>query len=182
MICIGIDNLPGEKWKPIPGYGGRYLISNKGRVYSVPRNDSLNRAQGGKLISPDGDRYARVRLYKDGEAKRYLVHRLVAISFIGMPEDRSKDEINHVDGNAFNNDVENLEWCTRKQNMRHAYDNGGVGPVGEINGMAKLTEKEVLEIREKHDRGRKQYKLAEEYGISQGYVSEIVNRKKWAWL
>lgn len=60
----------------------------------------------------------QVRLYKDTNSKDYKVHRLVAKAFISNIE--HKPEINHIDGNKQNNRVDNLEWCTRKENEQHA--------------------------------------------------------------
>ena len=59
-------------------------------------------------------------LGKHGKGKRYKVHRLVAITFVENPN--SFTEVNHKDGNKLNNTVNNLEWCTRSQNVKHSYD------------------------------------------------------------
>lgn len=60
-----------------------------------------------------------VNLSKDRIQKWYLVHRLKAIVFI--PNIENKEQVNHIDGNKSNNDLSNLEWVTRSENMRHAY-------------------------------------------------------------
>lgn len=102
-----------EEWRDVVGYEGLYKISNKGNVRS--KNKQLNPT---KLSTG----YLQVALYKNGEHKKFGVHRLVALSFIDNPCDFP--EVNHKDGNKANNDVDNLEWCTRKQNARHAWNNG----------------------------------------------------------
>lgn len=69
--------------------------------------------------------YKTVSIIKDGNHKTLLVHRIVASTFI-YPADKSLD-INHIDGIKDNNKVSNLEWCTRKENMVHAFAHGLVG-------------------------------------------------------
>lgn len=64
----------------------------------------------------------KVKLWKDGEMKTHLVSRLVATAFIPNPE--NKEEVNHKNGNPLDNSVENLEWVTRSENIRHAFKNG----------------------------------------------------------
>lgn len=66
--------------------------------------------------------YLSVEFIKDGKRKRFKVHRLVAMEFIPNPLNRT--EINHIDGNKSNNSVENLEWSTRSDNLKHAYATG----------------------------------------------------------
>lgn len=59
-------------------------------------------------------------MYKN-KRKNWILHRLLAIHFLPNPE--NKPEVNHIDGNKFNNDLSNLEWCTRAENLKHARDN-----------------------------------------------------------
>lgn len=63
-----------------------------------------------------------MRLTKDGKAKTFSVNRLVALMFV--PNDLGKPEVNHKDTNKLNNHASNLEWCTTKENIQHAYKNG----------------------------------------------------------
>lgn len=72
----------------------------------------------------------------------FKVHRLVAEAFI--PNPGRKPEVNHKDGNKANNRIENLEWCTNKENISHAIDYGLiVGKRGIDNCNAKLTMEQV---------------------------------------
>lgn len=98
-----------EKWLPIPESGGKYFVSSFGRV----RNNKK------RIIATSLDKrgYARVYLYCGKKKRTCTVHRLVAKSFIENP--CNKDQVNHIDGNKANNKVENLEWSTGKENMRH---------------------------------------------------------------
>lgn len=89
-----------------------YEVNNLGDV----RNKKTNRILKPQLNRTDG--YYRVAL----NGKRYYVHRLVADAF--FDGDHDKIDVNHIDGNRLNNKLYNLEWCTRKENIRHAYING----------------------------------------------------------
>ena len=104
-----------EIWKVIDG-APQYLISSFGRVKSLKRKEekilSERKVNGYKVV---GINFGKKR-------KQVKVHRLVAIAFIPNPE--QKDQINHIDGNKQNNNVTNLEWCTRQENMKHAFENG----------------------------------------------------------
>ena len=103
-----------ELWKDIPNYEGLYQISNLGNIMSIRRK---------RLIKSDRrkDGYIQVHLIKDKKMKNFLLHRLVAITFIENYNDY--EFINHIDGNKENNSLNNLEWCDRSYNILHAYDN-----------------------------------------------------------
>lgn len=100
-----------EIWKDVP-FDSNYKVSNYGRIFSKRTNKILK----GELTEKG---YIRVALT---EHKRYLVHCIVARTFIPNPE--NKPQVNHIDGNKQNNYVDNLEWCTQSENMRHALKTG----------------------------------------------------------
>jgi len=103
-----------EIWKDIKGYERKYQISNFGNVKSL--NYARQNIEKNLILRLDGKGYPFVTLGKgDGCQKR--VHRLVAGAFISNT--KNKPYINHKDGNPLNNFVENLEWCTPKENMIH---------------------------------------------------------------
>lgn len=102
-----------EEWRDIKGYEGLYLVSNLGRVYGIKRKNILHPG-----LTEKG--YLSVGLSKDGKGTSKKVHRLVAKAFLG----ESKLEVNHKDGDKTNNRVDNLEYCTRSQNIRHAIKEG----------------------------------------------------------
>lgn len=111
-----------EIWKDIEGYNGYHQISNYGRVKSCDRisnNRRGNYLKKSKILktSVDNDGYIHVTLCKNGERKTFTIHKLVATSFIENPFNLL--EINHKDENKANNNVENLEWCTRKYNLNY---------------------------------------------------------------
>lgn len=101
-----------EKWKKVEGYE-MYEVSTCGRV----RKNYLNGET--KYLKFDVIRggYLRCTLSKNGKTKRFIVHRLVAMSFIDNPN--NYPDINHIDNNRTNNHVENLEWCTPLLNAQH---------------------------------------------------------------
>lgn len=104
-----------EIWKDFPGYEGRYRVSTKGNVMSV------NYAHSGKpgILTPAKTvlGYLFVNLYKNGVCRQMFIHRMVAIAFIPNPE--GKREVDHIDGSPKNNRVENLRWCTHKENLNN---------------------------------------------------------------
>lgn len=113
-----------EIWKSIPNYEGLYEISNFGRVKSLKKNLIMN-------CSIRNTRYNSTYLYKLGNSKQFLIHRLVAISFIDNPN--NLPEVNHINGNKNDNNVNNLEWVTRSTNIKHSYDKlGKIAPFSKI--------------------------------------------------
>ena len=102
-----------EVWKYVINAGEQYEVSSYGRV----RNATTKRVLRA-FIGKDG--YVRTQL-GGLIRKTILVHREVAKAFLYKQD--GKDFVNHIDGNKENNSTTNLEWCTRSENMRHAYDN-----------------------------------------------------------
>lgn len=109
-----------EQWKDIIGYEGLYQVSNLGNVKSLNYNHTGKERILKKYKGQDG--YLRNNLCKDGEIKHMLNHRLVAQAFIPN-DDLFKTEINHKDENKTNNCLENLEWCTSKENCNYGSRN-----------------------------------------------------------
>lgn len=103
-----------EIWKDIEGYEGLYQVSNFGRVKRVTTGRIL---KSGK----DKDGYLKVILCKNNIKSTKTIHRLVAQAFIPNPE--NKLEVNHIDEDKANNNVNNLEWSTRKENLNHGTRN-----------------------------------------------------------
>lgn len=118
-----------EVWKDIIGFNG-YQVSNFGNVKSVDRQGTYKRRgkiifykERGRSIKPNSTgRYLRAALTVNGITKHLSIHRLVAIAFIDNPQ--NKPCVNHIDGNRLNNNVDNLEWVSYQENMRHAYSTG----------------------------------------------------------
>lgn len=104
-----------KEWKPVVGYEGLYEVSRDGDVRSVKTQRVLK-----SYVENLG--YPRVTLYDGGIVKNCKVHRLVAMAFIDNPE--AKSEVNHINGVKTDNKACNLEWATRAENIRHAWDSG----------------------------------------------------------
>lgn len=125
-----MDNLQllYEDWRYVPGFEGIYLISNRGRIQSLPRNfsDTIGRqwkVKGRALrTKTDKNGYVKITLCKNLTLITKTVHRLVALAFI--PNPLNLKEVNHIDGDKSNNCNYNLEWSSRSGNIKHAFDKG----------------------------------------------------------
>ena len=171
-----------EIWKDITGYDGVYQISNYGRVRRFWKKSQWNPEGKLKMLKVSiGERgYQCVNLYKNGKRTTCKIHRLVSFEFI--ENTLNKPQVNHIDGNKINNHVDNLEWCTCSENLKHAYKTGlkkFTGKIyGEKNGRSKLTQKQVDQIREL--KGLKtQKQISKMFNISQSTISCIHTGKNW---
>lgn len=165
-----------EIWKDIEGYEGSYQVSNLGRVKSLARQcGTCCRKEKILVISKTVDGYSRVRLQDGGKDKTARVHRLVAKAF--LPNPLNKDTVNHIDGNKLNNEVSNLEWADRVEQMVHAYELGlKTSRVGSSNSNAKLTDEQVKEIRKTYVRNSREFgtvALAKKYGVTNRVIGLI---------
>lgn len=119
-----------EVWKDIPGYEGIYQASTLGNIRTVEGKTTSNkrfatRCWKSRVLKSKGYNAKtgkRVSLWRDGKAKDWLVARLVATTFLGCPPDGFT--VNHKDGNRFNNTIENLEWLSLADNIRHGFSTG----------------------------------------------------------
>lgn len=119
-----------EIWKDIPNYENIYQASSLGRIRTHPNKTTFTLKHGTRhwkmrIMKGKGNHKnpgARVSLWKNGEHKDWLVARLIAITFLGQPD--KKQTVNHKNGNRLDNRVENLEWLSLADNIRHAFDNG----------------------------------------------------------
>ena len=116
FIYKTMENL--EIWKDVLWYEGEYEVSSIGRVKSL----NYHREWITKILIPIKTKiwYLQITLHKNKVQKIKKIHRLVAEVFISNPE--NKLQINHKDWNKLNNNVENLEWCTCKENIIHKFN------------------------------------------------------------
>ena len=120
-----ISDMEGEEWRDMLSYEGLYKISNYGRLKSLARqskNTDKVRFLKEKLLNvyESNQGYIKANLYNKNKVKRTeSIHRLIGIAFISNPE--NKKEINHKNGIRNDNRIENLEWCTRVENVIHSF-------------------------------------------------------------
>lgn len=182
-----------RKWKEVDGFPG-YFISTHGEVKSpdrmLPTTDSVGvkriRRHKGRYLRPFTDHagYLRVDLKEDDKRKNSLVHRLVALAFIPNPE--NKPCVNHLDGDKKNPHVQNLEWCTHLENMRHGHAAGLIPPrilfKGEKSIGSKLTNKQALAIKKRLAAGEPVYLIAADYPVGSSAIREIKAGRCWSHL
>jgi len=185
-----------EIWLPVPGFRG-YDVSNKGRVRSYWRTSGTGRScVNGQIrgkwtqlignvpkllsLSPDKDGYLTVALRVNGQTKVRRVHRLVCTTFIGEPPSETT-VTNHFNNVPWDNRLWNLAWNTISENTLHGNEIG-VGMRGEKHGMARLTEKEALYIRQSLSTWSEAKQFAQEKGITPQAVMNVMQRKTWRYI
>jgi len=169
-----------ENWKPVVGYEGIYEVSDQGQVRRIKpeKNTHVGRILIGAI---DRDGYRVVLLYRDGKRKMFKVHRLVGLAFI--PNPGNKPQINHKNTIKLDNRSENLEWSSSKENINHAVDNNLWNAAkGSKHGHSKLTEFDVIMIRELDRLGYAVNELGKQFKVSDSTVSDVLERRTWAWL
>lgn len=156
-----------------------YLFYKDGRIW---RNyKTLNQFKTIKLDKPEIASKPTTRGYRRVSYKSDMVyeHTLIFAWFHGIDALDSFECIDHINGNKSDNRIENLEGITVRENSRRAEILGLVNRTfGEINGSHKLKTKDISMIFELRDRGLTQYEIADRFSVSQGHISEILNRKK----
>ena len=167
-------DLPGEHWVPICGYENLYEVSNLARVRSI-KNNLILEEEVMKL------NYRRVCL-QNGRRNKVLVHRLVALAFLGEPPSEDHTDVNHIDGDSSNNLPDNLEWTTHQENITHAMNVLGrrktIGVRRENHHQAKLTQEEVNEIRRLKGK-LSGVRVAAMYGVTYHPIYRIWNGTGW---
>lgn len=150
----------------INGYPN-YKIDRKGNIYNK-KNQKMR-----FYVSHNG--YLNATLYRDGVNKKFRVHRLVAEHFLNP--DESRRFVNHKDGNKLNNSVENLEWCTSRENTEHAIKTGLIKPK---KGKAHKLSKRIIATDENGDTtyyyGTRD--VERKTGVDRKYVCRVLNGKR----
>lgn len=179
------NNQDVEVWKDVVGYEGRYQVSNFGRVKSLDmillHNYGGTQKRGGKILTlysnkRNGYVYVCLCLSEQKRRERQVrVAGMVLEAFVGIrPEGM---QTCHNDGDKQNNKLENLRWDTAKNNQKDRIKHG-TDCRGENNSISKLTNKEVIEIRQMYATGKhRQSELARMFGITPTLVCSIVKRK-----
>jgi len=181
--------MHGEIWKKVDVggfYDGLYEISNFGRWKILPRivntgdKGSFKRGLRERIITGHVSHgYRVVGMKRDGVRKLVGLHRMVAIAF--LPNPNNLPVVNHINAVRHDNRVENLEWCTSKENMLHAIKMGRMNYAkGERQRSAKLTEDKVRAMRKLYESGDySTYDLSKVFDIDSRHCGRIVKYESW---
>lgn len=169
-----------ENWRQIPGFEA-YEVSDLGRVKSLLKSKMTpaNHILKTRIV---GAGYLGVSLYHNGNKWDRYVHRLVASAFLG--DQPIGCQVNHRDGNKAHNTPENLEWCTAKQNIAHAWDAKLLPQppimLGSKHPRSSISENDACNILSLYERdGWKIAKIAEFMEIPRHTVENVVYKKCW---
>lgn len=138
-----------EIWKDIPNYEG-YQVSNLGRVRTynkITYKQGIERHWKNRILKYKGKTYTtgyRVDLWKNGKPKTLLVARLVAFTFNNEDIDNHKLTVDHIDGNRFNNHLDNLELVSLAENIKRGFENGLYNFQKKVKIIDKKTKKEII--------------------------------------
>lgn len=178
--------MENEIWKDIPDYEGLYQASNLGRIRSLSFKGNKRIKIRKQHLNICG--YYTLGLYNNNKTNTRSVHRMVAFAFLG----KSKLTVNHKNGIKIDNNINNLEFMTSSDNIRHSYIIGLHDEHNKKlskklkNGLSKdspatiLTEEQVIEIKELYKPYKmSQRKLAKIYGVSQTCIFDILNGRSW---
>ncbi len=157
-------------WKHIPSY----------ELYEASDSGQIRNARNQRVLHPylSNNGYMTIKL--NSYSKVILVHRAIITAF--LPNPLNKPYCNHKDGNKLNNNLENLEWCTGKENRIHAIKTGLIKTTKGIRSHSKLDEGQVLTIRKCLADGMQCGPLAAYFKVSQTLISAIKRRVAWASL
>lgn len=117
ILTDPVESLEYPGFYMIPGYSG-YVISERGCL--------INKLTGSEMTATvNGDGYFTFRMRgDDGRVGNRLRHRILCLAFKGHPYNVDNLDVNHINGIPGSDSLDNLEWCTRSQNMFHAVNNG----------------------------------------------------------
>lgn len=163
--------------RPVPGFEGIYSVTGDGRVWAHEKQRKGRGLHPGRWLRPGHTSrgYLSVVLFHRGKNKSMTVHRIVAMTWIPNSDPTAQTEINHVDGNKANNAAVNLEWCSRSENLLHAYRVGLKKP---RQGGA-LTMAQAREARAMVAAGKKPIRVAEHFLVGRQVIHQIVNNQSY---
>ena len=158
----------------IKGFEGLYSITRDGRVFGHKFNKFLSK-------KPLSVGYPIVRLCKNGSYTTIKIHRLVAGAYVPNPQNKAC--VNHINGIKTDNHVDNLEWSTYSENIQHAFETGlNVAARGEAVANSKLTEPQVLEIKDLLAQGIYHKEIAKMFNVGTTTITDINLEKTWRHL
>jgi hypothetical protein len=173
------QDSPSDERRPIPGFDGRFEIDLQGNVYAMAAYQKLPAGRIMRVrVTPDG--YSYVTLYWNGKTVIGFIHRLLMLTFHPV-ENSHLLEVNHIDLNKKNNRLDNLEWMTHAENMKHArklkaWKNQ---PYGEQLIHSKLTADKVREVRRMRESGMLHREIAAQFNVSTVAITNVINGKSW---
>lgn len=148
---------------------------------SVGDNGTIKNNKTGKIIKQSiVGGYCSINIPSKPIRKRMYVHRLVAIAHIEYFGDYSELTVNHKDYNKLNNNVENLEWMSRGDNIRYSF-NEYHGNFGEKHYLSKLTKEDVLKIREM-SKYYSDLELSKIFNVSKTSIYDIRKKRTWKYV
>lgn len=169
--------------KDIKGFEGLYAITEDGRVWRHSRLIKTNGrgtywCKGRYLkIYKNPKNYPLVFLFLKGRKTFSLIHRLVAEAFI--PNPLGSPQVNHKNGRKEDARIENLEWTTNSENMKHAYRTG-LRAIGADLPHSKLDAKKVMQIRVLATQGVSKTQIARNYGVARTTIRQVIFGRSWA--
>lgn len=172
-----------DELRTVPGHIG-YKITPNGKIVSFLKRSGHTAVacdEPQKIIKPQRGSHhyqVNIRCDKRGTDKTILVHKLVMLAYVG-PKPFNGAHIRHIDGDAYNNRIDNLAYGTVKENNGDDRRRHGTIPMGEKHSSAKLTDAAVREIRASALPLRH---FAEKYGVTKEAVSCVRRRRTWRHL
>lgn len=167
--------MSAEEWRPC--FGGFYAVSNLGRVR---REVAAVNTRPGRIMKPHVGKvgYLVVGLKDGTQRKTAYIHRLVADAFLGpCPEGM---QVNHINGDKTDARLENIEYVTPSENIKHSYDTGlKRSCFGEASGRAKVTSADVVVIRDLAATGLTPRQIGQRFGIGKRTTWAIIARRTW---
>jgi len=154
----------------------KYYITEDGNVFNIHTKKYISIITRTNNKSSYSRRYVGLSINK--QQKWYTVARLVAEYYVQNPD--NKNQVNHIDGNPMNDHYSNLEWCTQSENIKHAINIGLKPMKGESNTSSKLTNQQVLDIRNEYKSFKTPIrKIAKKYNVSYTAIRYIIKEYTW---
>ena len=174
MIKIENYNFQLKQIK-LNGEKTRYVISSDGHVWNMESGKKM-------ALNPNRDGYLMVNLSHNGKHYSPRINRLVAIMFIPNPED--KPEVHHKDGNILNNDVSNLQWCTRVEHFELERERVGkfIRAKGEDQGSSKYSNLQISRVIEDLEKHIPIKEISEYRHVNICTIRNIIHHKGWSFL
>lgn len=150
------------------------MLTDQGKIYGIYRQSEIKQRK-------NDDGYAVVTLGKNQFRTVFFIHRLVAEHFIPNPD--AKPEVNHLNFDRADARVDNLVWMTHEDNIAYSYeynlDNMLHARDGAKNGRSKLSEEDVIYIRNLHKNGSTVSELAKKFECGWSTIDHLVKRETW---